>query len=183
MTKRRGQFNDPTARRATREDARILHKVLNTLTPQQAAVISMHFGLDDGTPKDKYEIGRELDLTREHIDRLLVQAMDSLRDPDRLRMLSDSEGGFVDLTGAVLSSLSDEELGIVRCLCCPRRFARGSATIPDPVTLLFQRAGVIPPGGRTVGRPRKYCSDKCKQKAHRRRRASSSSQPRRSNPG
>jgi RNA polymerase primary sigma factor len=58
-----------------------LHSVLNTLSEQEAGVISMRFGLTDGQPKTLDEIGKAYGVTRERIQQIESKTMSKLRRP------------------------------------------------------------------------------------------------------
>jgi RNA polymerase primary sigma factor len=56
-----------------------LHSVLDTLSEQEAGVISMRFGLTDGQPKTLDEIGKVYGVTRERIQQIESKTMSKLR--------------------------------------------------------------------------------------------------------
>src|SRR5271169_6719939 len=58
-----------------------LHSVLDTLSEQEAGVISMRFGLTDGQPKTLDEIGKVYGVTRERIRQIESKTMSKLRRP------------------------------------------------------------------------------------------------------
>ena len=58
-----------------------LHFVLDTLSEQEAGVISMRFGLTDGQPKTLDEIGKVYGVTRERIQQIESKTMSKLRRP------------------------------------------------------------------------------------------------------
>jgi RNA polymerase primary sigma factor len=58
-----------------------LHSVLETLSEQEAGVISMRFGLTDGQPKTLDEIGKVYGVTRERIRQIESKTMSRLRRP------------------------------------------------------------------------------------------------------
>ena len=58
-----------------------LHSVLDTLSEQEAGVISMRFGLTDGRPKTLDEIGKVYGVTRERIRQIESKTMSKLRRP------------------------------------------------------------------------------------------------------
>jgi len=58
-----------------------LHSVLDTLSEQEAGVISMRFGLTDGQPKTLDEIGKAYGVTRERIRQIESKTMSKLRRP------------------------------------------------------------------------------------------------------
>jgi RNA polymerase primary sigma factor len=58
-----------------------LHSVLDTLSEQEAGVISMRLGLTDGQPKTLDEIGQVYGVTRERIQQIESRTMSKLRRP------------------------------------------------------------------------------------------------------
>ena len=58
-----------------------LHAVLDSLSEQEAGVISMRFGLTDGQPKTLDEIGKVYGVTRERIQQIESKTMSELRRP------------------------------------------------------------------------------------------------------
>ena len=66
-----------------------LRHALDALTPREATIMSMRFGLYDGNPHTLDEIGRALGLTRERIRQLEKQSLSKLRHPSRAQPLLD----------------------------------------------------------------------------------------------
>jgi RNA polymerase primary sigma factor len=66
-----------------------LRHALNALTPREATIMSMRFGLYDGNPHTLDEIGKALGLTRERIRQLEKQSLSKLRHPSRAQPLLD----------------------------------------------------------------------------------------------
>jgi RNA polymerase primary sigma factor len=66
-----------------------LRSALDALTPREATIMSMRFGLYDGNPHTLDEIGRALGLTRERIRQLEKQSLSKLRHPSRAQPLLD----------------------------------------------------------------------------------------------
>ena len=66
-----------------------LRTALDALTPREATIMSMRFGLYDGNPHTLDEIGRALGLTRERIRQLEKQSLSKLRHPSRAQPLLD----------------------------------------------------------------------------------------------
>lgn len=66
-----------------------LEEVLSTLTPREARVLRLRFGLDDGTSYTLEEVGQKFGLTRERIRQIEGRALRRLRQPRRLRQLKD----------------------------------------------------------------------------------------------
>ena len=66
-----------------------LRSALSSLTPREATIMSMRFGLYDGNPHTLDEIGKALGLTRERIRQLEKQSLSKLRHPSRAQPLLD----------------------------------------------------------------------------------------------
>jgi len=66
-----------------------LGEVLSTLTPREAKVLQLRFGLEDGRPRTLEEVGKEFDVTRERIRQIEAKALRKLRHPSRSKKLKD----------------------------------------------------------------------------------------------
>ena len=66
-----------------------IEEVLGTLTPREARVLSMRFGLDTGIPYTLEEVGEKFGLTRERIRQIEGKALRRLRHPRRARQLKE----------------------------------------------------------------------------------------------
>ena len=66
-----------------------LEDVMNTLTPREAKVLKLRFGLEDGKARTLEEVGREFDVTRERIRQIEAKALRKLRHPSRSKKLRD----------------------------------------------------------------------------------------------
>ncbi len=66
-----------------------LDDVLTTLTPREARILRLRFGLQDGRSYTLEEVGRKFGLTRERIRQIEHEALDRLRHPSRSRQLRD----------------------------------------------------------------------------------------------
>jgi len=66
-----------------------LEDVLETLTPREARILRLRFGLQDGRSYTLEEVGRKFGLTRERIRQIEHEALDRLRHPSRSRQLRD----------------------------------------------------------------------------------------------
>lgn len=66
-----------------------IHSVLKTLTPREAKVLSLRFGLEDGHPRTLEEVGKEFTVTRERIRQIEAKALRKLRHPQRSKRLKD----------------------------------------------------------------------------------------------
>ena len=62
-------------------------QVLETLSPREAGVIKMRYGLEDGQPKTLDDIGRVYGVTRERIRQIESKTMSKLRHPSRSQTL------------------------------------------------------------------------------------------------
>ncbi|MDK2124699.1 RNA polymerase sigma factor RpoD [Parachitinimonas caeni] len=78
-------------RDATRE-------VLDTLTPREAKVLRMRFGIEMNTDHTLEEVGKQFDVTRERIRQIEAKALRKLRHPtrsERLRSFLDANGNEI----------------------------------------------------------------------------------------
>ena len=66
-----------------------LEEVMNTLTPREAKVLKLRFGLEDGKSRTLEEVGKEFDVTRERIRQIEAKALRKLRHPSRSKKLKD----------------------------------------------------------------------------------------------
>ena len=66
-----------------------LSDVLSTLTPREAKVLKLRFGLEDGRSRTLEEVGKEFNVTRERIRQIEAKALRKLRHPSRSRKLKD----------------------------------------------------------------------------------------------
>ena len=66
-----------------------LEEVMNTLTPREAKVLKLRFGLEDGKARTLEEVGREFMVTRERIRQIEAKALRKLRHPSRSKRLRD----------------------------------------------------------------------------------------------
>ncbi len=66
-----------------------LVEVLSTLTPREAKVLELRFGLRDGRQRTLEEVGKEFNVTRERIRQIESKALRKLRHPSRSRKLKD----------------------------------------------------------------------------------------------
>ena len=66
-----------------------LEEVMQTLTPREAKVLKLRFGLEDGKARTLEEVGREFMVTRERIRQIEAKALRKLRHPSRSKKLRD----------------------------------------------------------------------------------------------
>jgi RNA polymerase primary sigma factor len=69
-----------------------LEDILTSLTPREARILRLRFGLQDGRSYTLEEVGRKFGLTRERIRQIEHEALDRLRHPSRSRQLRDYLG-------------------------------------------------------------------------------------------
>ena len=65
----------------------LLERALGTLTPREARILRLRFGLQDGNCYTLEQVGRKFDLTRERIRQIQHKALRKLRHPRRSRRL------------------------------------------------------------------------------------------------
>lgn len=63
------------------------HEVLEGLTPREAKVLRMRFGIDMNTDHTLEEVGKQFDVTRERIRQIEAKALRKLRHPSRSELL------------------------------------------------------------------------------------------------
>ena len=66
-----------------------LEEVMSTLTPREAKVLKLRFGLEDGKARTLEEVGKEFKVTRERIRQIEAKALRKLRHPSRSKKLKD----------------------------------------------------------------------------------------------
>ena len=66
-----------------------LEEVMKTLTPREAKVLKLRFGLEDGKTRTLEEVGKEFNVTRERIRQIEAKALRKLRHPSRSKKLKD----------------------------------------------------------------------------------------------
>ena len=69
-----------------------LEEVMDTLTPREAMVLKLRFGLQDGKARTLEEVGKQFDVTRERIRQIEAKALRKLRHPSRSKKLRDYMG-------------------------------------------------------------------------------------------
>ena len=78
--------DDTATRELLRED---IEKLLTSLTPREARVLELRYGLVDGHSYTLKEVGEKFGLTRERIRQIENEALQRLRHPQRSRKLRD----------------------------------------------------------------------------------------------
>jgi RNA polymerase primary sigma factor len=95
-----GDFIEDTATLAPNDAAiyaslrEVTKEVLDTLTPREAKVLRMRFGIEMNTDHTLEEVGKQFDVTRERIRQIEAKALRKLRHPSRsekLRSFLDTE--------------------------------------------------------------------------------------------
>ena len=66
-----------------------LEEVMETLTPREAKVLKLRFGLEDGKARTLEEVGKVFEVTRERIRQIEAKALRKLRHPSRSKKLKD----------------------------------------------------------------------------------------------
>ncbi len=66
-----------------------IEDVMQTLTPREAKVLKLRFGLQDGRMRTLEEVGKEFQVTRERIRQIEAKALRKLRHPSRSKKLKD----------------------------------------------------------------------------------------------
>jgi RNA polymerase primary sigma factor len=61
--------------------------ILSSLTPREAKVLRMRFGIDMNTDHTLEEVGKQFDVTRERIRQIEAKALRKLRHPSRAQNL------------------------------------------------------------------------------------------------
>ncbi len=69
-----------------------LEDVMSTLTPREAKVLKLRFGLEDGKSRTLEEVGSQFNVTRERIRQIEAKALRKLRHPSRSKKLRDYMG-------------------------------------------------------------------------------------------
>lgn len=78
--------DDTATQEMLRED---IERLLTSLTPREARVLELRYGLIDGHSYTLKEVGKKFDLTRERIRQIENEALQRLRHPQRSRKLRD----------------------------------------------------------------------------------------------
>ena len=67
----------------------VVKDVLDSLTPREAKVLRMRFGVEMSTDHTLEEVGKQFDVTRERIRQIESKTMSKLRHPSRSQSLRD----------------------------------------------------------------------------------------------
>jgi len=79
----------PTENASQRLLAEKIQEMLTTLSPREARILRLRFGLTDGCSHTLEEVGQRFGLTRERIRQIEGKALRRLRHPRRSRELQD----------------------------------------------------------------------------------------------
>ena len=66
-----------------------IKQVLDSLTPREAKVLRMRFGIEMSSDHTLEEVGKQFDVTRERIRQIEAKALRKLRHPSRSKKLKD----------------------------------------------------------------------------------------------
>ena len=80
---------DTASRRLLQEQ---MSEILNDLPERERRVLSMRFGLEDGTNQTLEDVGKEFNITRERVRQIEARALRKLRHPLQSRKLRDYLG-------------------------------------------------------------------------------------------
>ncbi|MEN9945716.1 MAG: polymerase, sigma-70 subunit, RpoD, partial [Pseudomonadota bacterium] len=87
-----------------------VREVLNTLSPREAKVLCMRFGIDTLTDHTLEEVGKQFDVTRERIRQIEAKAIRKLRQPNRSDKLKSFLDSFNEQEG-IDSEIIEEDFG------------------------------------------------------------------------
>lgn len=152
----RGSPSDPTPRRILGVEGReIIYSILDTFSERDAGVIALRFGLIDGRPRSPTEIGRIYGIQRDRVQQIEQEVIWKIhRVPQRINPLGVwDEGRQVDTVS--IPSYSSSLAGAAQIDWCSQ-----CHEVP-----LINRDETF-----KGGRPRKYCSARCRQAAYRARK-------------
>jgi len=155
--RRLGTPSDPTPRKVLGlEGRKILYSILDTFSEREAGVIALRYGLIDGQPRALDVVARIYGISREAVRQIEQRVMLKMRrQPERINVLEVWDGGLlVDVvdTPSYASSMA-AAVQITWCSQCHK----------VPLTIRDELS--------KGGRPRKYCSARCRQAAYRTRRS------------
>ncbi|UOX92618.1 hypothetical protein MUY14_19070 [Amycolatopsis sp. FBCC-B4732] len=171
MTRRRVTVVDGSRRLDAVLALEQLKSALDMLPPSQAEIIVLRFGLRDGVPRSRAEAAAILSVRLDDVLRREAAALGKLRARWRLTALRDhldSDHAVVPdrVRAKIMGWTETPELGL-----CPRHGyfepAEGAilcSTCPCPVTPARSVTSEL-------GRPRRYCSNACRQASYRVRKA------------
>ena len=85
-----------------------VREVLDTLSPREAKVLCMRFGIDTLTDHTLEEVGRQFDVTRERIRQIEAKAIRKLRQPNRADKLKSFLDSFAQLENIDFENIEEE---------------------------------------------------------------------------
>ncbi len=170
MSRRHAASQDPIGRRVLPEEAlKLLTQTLYTMSPLEKTMIELRFGLRDGRPRSLVEIGRILGFPQRNMRSIESKVMSKIRHPSR----SDHLRGLLDehlrpipehIRTWVLGGTSENR----PLVHCDQHGWSDPGTAADAVQVCGNCPCALTPNWQ--GRPRKYCSDACRQSAYRARK-------------
>ncbi len=86
-----------------------VREVLDTLSPREAKVLCMRFGIDTLTDHTLEEVGRQFDVTRERIRQIEAKAIRKLRQPNRADKLKSFLDSFAQLENLDLEHIEEDD--------------------------------------------------------------------------
>lgn len=90
------QLPSPSDVAETEELRARISDVLRTVTPREAGILRLRFGLDDGVPKTLDEVGKQFQISRERVRGIEQHAIRKLRHPVRAKRLKGFLNEFSD---------------------------------------------------------------------------------------
>jgi len=83
--------NQATPAKKSADSMRIqgINEILSTLTPKEAEIIKLRFGIGSGYPRTLEEVGKIFNVTRERVRQIEVKAIKKLRHPSRSKILEE----------------------------------------------------------------------------------------------
>jgi hypothetical protein len=165
VRRKNGFADDPTSRQALGAEGRdALHSVLDTLPEHEAAVIALRFGVSGGRPRSLQDIANHFNVSRETIRRIQRDVLEKIRlTPETAKALCVWDGSSYDgwewwcrrLGDFVDTPAREHSMAAIErawCFHCHKiRF-------------------IVRDGASKGGRPREYCSARCRQAAYRARK-------------
>lgn len=143
-----------------------LSQVLQALSEREAGVLRLRYGLVDGWPRDWDVIAQVYGVTAEKVRLIESKALQKIRRFDRsfaLRPYLDHELGHLRSIRDRMSADMGDAPDLVWC-------DQHGWQAPETSKVCAHCPCPLPARG---GRPRRYCSDACRQAAYRQRKAGS----------
>jgi hypothetical protein len=154
--RRSGLPKDPTPRRVLGLDGRDrLYSVLDSLSEREAGVMALRFGLTDGKPRAFDEIASIYGISRKYARQIYEDVIRKMQDPLR------SGGLEVWDQGQLMDTVDTPTYASSLAAAIPVAWCSQCHEIPLIISDEISKGG----------RPRRYCSARCRQAAYRARRA------------